>query len=286
MRWGELISTLAVLPFISGSVLLPWAGSSMAVPRTLGIYALAAALAGAASCASSSQPPIAHLDLSAISSINILEQGIAAYDRNDYAEALRLLKPLAQHGKPRAQLYVGLIYLDGLGVPPDASEAVNWFREAARQRDIEAEYNLGLALYEGKGVALDYRQSAEWFETAAKQGYGPAAYNLGTMYEGGIGVSKDANQALAWYGTAAAEHLPEAMHELGSIYWSGRLGPRDPITAYAWLVLATQNGDHDATSDADEVGQALSPDQREKALSRASQWQEDNTGGTLAPIVR
>jgi uncharacterized protein len=258
----------------------------MVALTTLGIYAVAAALAGSAGNPSSSPAPFAPLSLCVTSSTDILEQGIAAYDRDDYAEAQRLLKPLAEHGTPRAQLYVGLMNLDGLGLPPDASEAVHWFQAAARQGDSEAEYNLGLALYEGKGVARDYRQSAEWFEIAAKQGYGPAAYNLGTMYEDGIGVSKEADQAVAWYSTAATESLPEAMHELGLIYWSGRLGPRDPITAYAWLVLATQNGDDDATADADEVGQALSPDQREEALSRASQWQEDSTGGTPVPIVR
>src|SRR5262249_14460811 len=117
----------------------------------------------------------------------------------------------------------------------------------------------------------NYREAAQWFEAAAKQGYGPAAYNLGTMYEDGIGVLRDAAHALGWYTAAAEEHVPEAMHELGSIYWSGRLGPHDPVTAYEWLLLATQNGDDDAVSDADELGQELSPDEREEAIRRASE---------------
>jgi hypothetical protein len=36
-----------------------------------------------------------------------LEDGTAAYDRRDYAGALRLLLPLAEHGNARAQAKIG-----------------------------------------------------------------------------------------------------------------------------------------------------------------------------------
>jgi TPR repeat protein len=198
-----------------------------------------------------------------------LQEGIAAYDREDYLGALRLLRPLAERGQARAELYLGLMYLDGLGVAADAGTAVKWFRAAAEQGDLESEYNLGLAFYQGNGVPQNYREAAQWFGAATKQGYGPAAYNLATMYEDGLGVARDPAQALGWYTAAAEAHLPEAMHELGAIYSTGRLGPRDPVTAYAWLMLATQNGDDDAVSDAADAEQALSPEQREEAKRRA-----------------
>lgn len=39
-----------------------------------------------------------------------LEDGVAAYDRKDYATALRLLRPLADQGIAMAQFELGTIY--------------------------------------------------------------------------------------------------------------------------------------------------------------------------------
>jgi len=38
------------------------------------------------------------------------EDGVAAYQRGDYATALRLLQPLAEHGNADAQFNLGIIY--------------------------------------------------------------------------------------------------------------------------------------------------------------------------------
>ena len=43
------------------------------------------------------------------------EEGKAAYDRGDYATALRLMRPLAERGNASAQSNLGLIYDKGLG---------------------------------------------------------------------------------------------------------------------------------------------------------------------------
>jgi hypothetical protein len=48
-----------------------------------------------------------------------LEDGVASYDRSDYATALRLLRPLADEGVAGAQYFLGAMYLGGLGVPQD-----------------------------------------------------------------------------------------------------------------------------------------------------------------------
>ena len=42
-----------------------------------------------------------------------LEDGSSAYQRGDYATALRLWRPLAEHGDPRVQYNLGLMY--GMG---------------------------------------------------------------------------------------------------------------------------------------------------------------------------
>lgn len=91
-----------------------------------------------------------------------------AFDRSDYATALKTLLPEAQAGKPVAQTYVGEIYEKGLGL-----------------------------------AAPDYAQAAQWYRKAADQGYGPAQTNLGFLYEKGLGVPKDPTEALNWYRKAS-----------------------------------------------------------------------------------
>jgi hypothetical protein len=46
------------------------------------------------------------------------EDAVATYKRGDYATALRLLGPLADQGNARAQLLLGTMYDQGLGVRP------------------------------------------------------------------------------------------------------------------------------------------------------------------------
>jgi len=48
-----------------------------------------------------------------------LEDGRAAYDRGDYATALRLLRPLADQGNADAESDLGVMYDKGQGVPQD-----------------------------------------------------------------------------------------------------------------------------------------------------------------------
>ena len=61
------------------------------------------------------------------------EDASAAYERGDYATAVRLLKQLADQGHASAQLYLGRMYEFGWGVPQDAAEAAKWYRKAADQ---------------------------------------------------------------------------------------------------------------------------------------------------------
>jgi len=80
-----------------------------------------------------------------------LEDGLAAFDRRDYGEALRLLRPLADQGVPAAQTGLGYMYNNGLGVPPSPEEAVQWYRRAAEQGHAKAQNNLGFMFATGRG---------------------------------------------------------------------------------------------------------------------------------------
>ena len=94
-------------------------------------------------------------------------KGVAAYNRGDYATALRELRPLAEQGVAEAQLNLALMYANGRGVPQDYAEAMKWYRKAAEQGHAEAQVNLGIMYQNGKGVPQDYVQAYMWFNLAA-----------------------------------------------------------------------------------------------------------------------
>ena len=64
-----------------------------------------------------------------------IDDAVAAYDRGDYAQALKILRPLATQGNAGAQYNIGFMYASGQGVTQDYKEAVKWYRLAAAQGD-------------------------------------------------------------------------------------------------------------------------------------------------------
>jgi uncharacterized protein len=82
------------------------------------------------------------LNLTAPVAAGPLEDGLTAYDRGDYATAMRLFRPLANHGNAEAQNNVGVMYEKGQGVSQNHTEAVKWYRKAANQGNALAQSNL------------------------------------------------------------------------------------------------------------------------------------------------
>jgi hypothetical protein len=131
------------------------------------------------------------------------EDGVAAYERGDYATALRLWRPLAEQGDANAQSNLGFMYEKGRGVPQDEAEAVKWYRLAAEQGYANAQSNLGFMYEKGRGVPQDDGEAVKWYRLAAEQGLARAQYNLGVMYGGGKGVPQDNVQAYMWFDLSA-----------------------------------------------------------------------------------
>jgi uncharacterized protein len=136
-----------------------------------------------------------------------LEDAQAAYNRLDYATALRLLRPLAEQGVADAQLMLSGMYQFGHGVPKDNDEALKWERRAA-EHNATAQFFLGTEHEDGSdtlGVAQDFVEAAKWYRLAADQGFALAQLHLGRMYEKGQGVPQDYVLAYMLYNLAAAQ---------------------------------------------------------------------------------
>ena len=138
------------------------------------------------------------------------DAGLAAYNRGEYAEALRQWRPLAEQGYRGAQYNLGLMYANGRGVPQDDAEAVKWYRRAAEQGEARAQGNLGFMYEEGRGVAPNAAMAVKWYRRSALQGRAFAQYRLGFMYAEGEGVSQDHVQAFVWSYVAVAQGIPKA----------------------------------------------------------------------------
>jgi TPR repeat protein len=72
-------------------------------------------------------------------------------------------------GDPDAQYNLGLLYLDGRGVPKDAIQAARWFRLAADKDQRSAQASLGAMLFKGQDVARQAALGLAWL-TVARDG--------------------------------------------------------------------------------------------------------------------
>jgi uncharacterized protein len=106
------------------------------------------------------------LNLIGMAMAGLLEDGQAAYQRGDYAEAMRLLRPLVERADAHAQTDLGLMYDNGRGVPKDYGQALAWFRKAAEQGYEAAQNDLGVMYALGQGVPQDYVQAYMRFNLA------------------------------------------------------------------------------------------------------------------------
>jgi len=98
-----------------------------------------------------------------------LEDADHAIERGDYGAALRMLRPLADHGVAEAQYDVGFMYYSGRGVPQNFAEALKWYRLGAAQGLAEAQHDLGVMYLNGQGVPQNYVLAHMWFNLAASR---------------------------------------------------------------------------------------------------------------------
>ena len=175
-----------------------------------------------------------------------LETARAAYESRDYSTAFRDFWPLAEDGLHTAQLYLGLMFEQGLGVPEDDAEALRWFRRAAEQGNPVAQNNLGRLYEDGRGVLPNPVRALQWYRRAADQGSAGGQYNLGNMHFFGRGVLRDYTEAARWFRRAADQGLAVAQFNLGHMYEHGLGLKQHDATALRWYRRAADQGHEDS----------------------------------------
>jgi uncharacterized protein len=94
------------------------------------------------------------------------QDGMDAFERKDYKEAVRLWKPLAEQGNVEEQYSIGEMYLNALNY----KEAVKWLRLSADQGHSGAQYGLGVKYAKGTEFLQDYALAHMWFNLCSSIG--------------------------------------------------------------------------------------------------------------------
>ena len=76
------------------------------------------------------------------------DTGLAAAQAGDCTTAHEELRPLAEQGHADAQFNMGVMHVDGEGVPRDCAEGARWMRLAAEQGNALAQFALRALYYE------------------------------------------------------------------------------------------------------------------------------------------
>lgn len=129
----------------------------------------------------------------------------------------------------------------------DYPAAMTYFKQAAARGNIAAEVNIGMLYANGLGVPQDYAQAMSWYQQAAAQGNPRAEWSIGVLYARGLGVPQNAARALSWYLRAAAAGNHAAEYAVGLFYLNGRAGlTADVAQARSWFERAASGGNADA----------------------------------------
>ena len=126
----------------------------------------------------------------------------------------------------------------------------------------------GLEAFDGG----DYAGALAAWTRAADAGNTRAMSAIANLHRQGLGVRADPARAAAWYRRAAERGDAVSQLNLGDMYAAGAGVPRDPVAAYVWLGLAAGQGHAWAAGRRDELGRALTTDDRARAEARVRAW--------------
>lgn len=202
-----------------------------------------------------------------------LPMAFALFDQNRFAESLEWFEKAArklamEEGGDEAALFVGKLYLQGLGERSDAVKGVEWLKKAAwapfnpaKQTAVwdasrpdhntamgEAAVILGNIYRTGfAAVPKDLEQSRRYFARALETGHIPAAKTLGDIYADGLGTPRDAKKAESYYRKAAKMGVPSAQIALADMLYLGDTGVKQDLKeALQWYQAAAKSDHPDA----------------------------------------
>ena len=164
----------------------------------------------------------------------------------DESHGLQLIRQAADAGFSMAMLGLANAYANGQGTPKDLTQAHSWWRKASDLGQADAMYALAFSFADGHGVPKNQAEAVGWLRKAAELGHPASMSSLGDFYAAGHGVAKDELVATQWYRKAAEAGETYAMVNLGWRYDNGRGVAKDEAQAVQWYRKAAEARDADA----------------------------------------
>lgn len=159
-------------------------------------------------------PKAKEKDEKCILAMELFQNGMKAYEADNYTKALSCFKQAAEQGYAEAQFKYGQMYYNGEGVEKDDAEAMSWFQKAAQQECAWAQFFCGIMYAYGKSVPRNGYEAMNWFLKAAEQGLARAQYECGARYYHEGNTDKNRDKAREWLEKAAAQGYEEAIKML------------------------------------------------------------------------
>ncbi|KAF2091011.1 HCP-like protein [Saccharata proteae CBS 121410] len=155
--------------------------------------------------------------------------------KQSYTIAHTWFKRGLANGDALCQHSLGIMYLEGLGVPKDPVKAADYFGAAADQDLAGSQVRLG-ALFLDQG---DVATAIKYFELAARNGHFEAFYYLAELSHQGLGRDKSCGIAVSYYKIVAekAEVILSSIQEANEAYENGDLD-----TALVDFMMAAEQG--------------------------------------------
>lgn len=133
---------------------------------------------------------------------------------SDFNCARSWLAQSASQGRPRSQMLLAYLLMNGHGGPVDEPRATRLYRLAADQGDVDAQNNLGEINEMGRGVSPNPGEALRWYQSAAERGLGSAQFNAGRLLAIGAGNKKDPAKARALLLQAEGNGIAQARQVL------------------------------------------------------------------------
>ena len=171
------------------------------------------------------------------------DEAYGAYQRGFFITALRQATARLENDPKdaAAMTLLGELHSQGLGLPQDFAKAASWYRLAAGAGDRNALFALGMMALEGRGVPRNPQEGKRLLEEAAARGHPLASHNLALLLLPSESP-EDVARAAKLLGVAAAAEIADAQHALGVLYAQGRGVEKNPEQAVRWYERAAANG--------------------------------------------
>lgn len=178
-------------------------------------------------------------------------EGIAV--RKDYSEALKLFRYAASKDHALGQLCLAKCYALGQGIKQNDQQTLAWLEKSASLGNADAQFNLGYSYFNGQYTKQNDALAFKYLTQAVLQHHPQAKSYLARCYACGYGVTQNYKEAFSLYLQVANYDDVYAIYQVGLYYSDGRAGNINYEAAFDYFMRGAKLQDIDCQV---EVGHA------------------------------